>query len=52
MIKGHNPNRLQKTMLRNNGYDWKEWLVIKTFNDSVLFRHKETNESVTLYYDD
>lgn len=50
MIKGKNPNRLQKSLLMNNGYEWNEWLVIKVYSDSVLFRHKETEESITLYY--
>ena len=51
MIKGHNPNRLQKGLLKSNAYDWSEWLVIKVFSDSVLFRNKNTEQSITLYYD-
>lgn len=50
MIKGKNPNRLQKSLLMNNGYEWSEWLVIKVYSDSVLFRHKTTEESITLYF--
>lgn len=51
MIKGHNPNRMQKALLKANGYDWNEWLVIKTFSDSVSFRHKKDEKVITLNYD-
>lgn len=52
MIKGHNPNRLQKALLKANNYNWNEWLVVKVYTDNVLFRNKLTDETITLYYDE
>lgn len=51
MIKGHNPNRQQKSILLKNGYEWKDWLVIKVFTDRVVFRNKHTNETVIISTD-
>lgn len=43
-----NPNREQKKVLTENNKDWKEWLLVKTYIDSYMFRNKITNETVTL----
>lgn len=48
MIKGHNPNRMQKKMLSAAGYEWTEWLVLKVYADKIVFRHKTTDQEITL----
>ena len=48
MMKGKNPNRTQKKLLEANGYDCTEWLVVKIFSNSILFRNKSSDETVTL----
>ena len=49
MRKGHNPNREQKELLVKNKKDWKEWLLVKTEKDAYVFKHKTSNELLTLY---
>lgn len=48
MKAGKNPNFEQKKLLGNNGKDWTEWLLVKTTADSYIFRHKSTNEVITI----
>lgn len=48
MRKGHNPNREQKEILVKNKKDWKNWLLVKTEKDAYVFKHKETDEVITL----
>lgn len=46
--KGHNPNRLQKVILDKNGYNWDEWVVIKVFPNTVIFKKKDSDETIEL----
>lgn len=48
MKQGKNPNREQKKLLVQNGYDWTEWVLIKTNVDSYEFRNKTTNEVIVI----
>ena len=48
MRSGKNPNREQKMILTANGKEWTEWLLTKTYVDTYEFKHKTTNEVITL----
>lgn len=46
MRKGQNPTYHQKTLLEKNGYDWTEWLIVKTEQTQYTFRHKSDKDKV------
>ena len=48
MRSGKNPNYEQKLILTRAKKDATEWLLVKNDKDSYTFRHKKTNELVTL----
>lgn len=49
MKGGKNPNRNQKKLLESNGKNCDEWLFIQMKDGAYIFRHKTTNEVITLY---
>ena len=49
MQGGRNPNRIQKKLLTDNGYDSHEWLYIKKTSDGeLIFKNKQTGEMITI----
>lgn len=49
MRKGHNPNFNQKQLLEECGYNWKEWLVVKTEQNQITFKHKKDGTVILLF---
>lgn len=48
MQGGRNPNRSQKKILADNGYDSSEWLYIKIEDGKLVFKNKTSDEIIRL----
>ncbi len=48
MRKGKNPSVKQMELLQKKGLDAHAWLLVKTETHQLTFRHKETNELITI----
>lgn len=45
MQGGRNPNRIQKKLLSENGYDSNMWLYIKTKDGKLIFKSKDEKQT-------